>query len=961
MLSDDVENILTSLGIERHQIVPTNVSQKILRQKSKFSQFDSDISYFPLEWFDSEIDRSNSLSLCNEGIAFLPSSSSLSDYEWRKVSIKQYINKSNKWHIVDDSGSHYEVPRIYLMFITEDLLKFCNRIQHAVQQRNDCERYLRFEAVLNAYPMHNIPQSFAYHRDRIIKLLLPCQTKKEENASAAIDLIEFYQREYTFVFQKILAAQQLIKFSPSKNVMNWIELLGNGGLRNLEVKKKKKEKLKNLTMECLHASSIRCKKSQRHIQQLWLYCCPQSIKIMEFIVDECEHVSRMSLFHLQTSSECCCSWEMFRNENLLKLQSMSELLQAQWIDKIVEGIQIELKGIGKGWFELEMSDWSLYKISKIRRLIELVKQRMQVSITILLRSSLRDFVNHLCGPCKCLLDISDDFEWNSDNLLNSPFCEKLPIFHVYLNFNETETEPKYSILDLEQGRIETEIIEIFEQAVLITHEIPQIDPFLMENLKFDKSNLKLSSIGLLDYEIQSQILYLRQCYKKCFIPLFAYARQYKKFTELKLLNVFEYIENKKKLSAKDIQTEIKNQMKFYDDIKISVPERIIIGPFLIDLKSLKDSLVNKRLELVKSLKQLLLSMANEKIDIIQQRYDAIIERLKEKPLSIEQLNDIAKWIPSVTQNIDQVSSEMQEILAVDFKCIESFLMALPDEMFVKKWKALQMPQIVNRQINETRKQHEFDIERFRKMHESDTTVFGEKIDEIARDIDARIRECSLEDYQNASDKIDSVWNNLQSLIERGRLLNKRCEIFNQPEINIERLNVLERCLLPHHKLWTMTSYFLTSKEMWTEQMPLSMLDVQSIEAEMKRYGEMVEEAPWDDVDSGLMSVVKQISDEMKEMMEFVDIIKDMLNPNIHDKHWKQMLGFELNKITLNELLKNRNVSRIKELIKEANDEATREREEQFALEMKEKEKQRIIEEERLRKIQRRLARTDIFN
>lgn len=49
---DDVENILTSLGIEKYRIVPTNASQKILRQQSKFNQFESEISYFPLEWFD---------------------------------------------------------------------------------------------------------------------------------------------------------------------------------------------------------------------------------------------------------------------------------------------------------------------------------------------------------------------------------------------------------------------------------------------------------------------------------------------------------------------------------------------------------------------------------------------------------------------------------------------------------------------------------------------------------------------------------------------------------------------------------------------------------------------------------------------------------------------------------------------------------------------------------------------
>lgn len=51
---DDVGNILTSLGIERRRIVPTNVRQRILRQQSNFNQFESEVPYFPLEWFDCD-------------------------------------------------------------------------------------------------------------------------------------------------------------------------------------------------------------------------------------------------------------------------------------------------------------------------------------------------------------------------------------------------------------------------------------------------------------------------------------------------------------------------------------------------------------------------------------------------------------------------------------------------------------------------------------------------------------------------------------------------------------------------------------------------------------------------------------------------------------------------------------------------------------------------------------------
>lgn len=52
--------------------------------------------------------------------------------------------------------------------------------------------------------MNRIPQLFVHFHDKIEKLLDMSETKME--------LMEFYQRESCIVFQKVLIAQQLIKF-----------------------------------------------------------------------------------------------------------------------------------------------------------------------------------------------------------------------------------------------------------------------------------------------------------------------------------------------------------------------------------------------------------------------------------------------------------------------------------------------------------------------------------------------------------------------------------------------------------------------------------------------------------------------------------------------------------------------------------------------------------------------------
>lgn len=127
------------------------------------------------------------------------------DFEWRQVNIVRYNETTHKWHVVE-SGTIYEIPRIYLMFITEDQMKFAERLKRAVQLRENSECYLRFEAILDGFGLEEIPQPSEHIHNRIRKLLTrQCRKQSEE-------WIEFYQREYTIVYQKFHAVMYLEKF-----------------------------------------------------------------------------------------------------------------------------------------------------------------------------------------------------------------------------------------------------------------------------------------------------------------------------------------------------------------------------------------------------------------------------------------------------------------------------------------------------------------------------------------------------------------------------------------------------------------------------------------------------------------------------------------------------------------------------------------------------------------------------
>lgn len=64
----DIERCLTQLGVERHQIIPTNTVQRVLRQKTELNQFRNEINnIFPLEWFDDGDRDAEFFTECMEG------------------------------------------------------------------------------------------------------------------------------------------------------------------------------------------------------------------------------------------------------------------------------------------------------------------------------------------------------------------------------------------------------------------------------------------------------------------------------------------------------------------------------------------------------------------------------------------------------------------------------------------------------------------------------------------------------------------------------------------------------------------------------------------------------------------------------------------------------------------------------------------------------------------------------
>lgn len=106
------------------------------------------------------------------------------------------------------------------------------------------------------------------------------------------------------------------------------------------------------------------------------------------------------------------------------------------------------------------------------------------------------------------------------------------------------------------------------------------------------------------------------------------------------------------------------QLKLKSNLTKTLPETIIIGPFLVNLKPLQHILIEKRNELTNLLMKTHASITIEQIEICCEEYKGIYLKLNENPVSIEQAFEMKDWISTIPILIKSQSDIARRLLMV---------------------------------------------------------------------------------------------------------------------------------------------------------------------------------------------------------------------------------------------------------------------------------------------------------
>lgn len=519
---------LKAAGLTDDVLQPTEEQYKIMSEfafphkfpLSFFDDSDFDISS-PDAWFDLGVVGDVHYPL--PAHAYLPYNRSLRSCRWVMAAVTSYNKKTDLWTLISlDDEYSYEVPKLQFMFLAEDPHKYIKRLQSAVHERHKGEQLMLMELIVDCVLHDDIESTTLQSYPAVEKLL---------QASSVSELCKKRLRsEVNIVFERLMALYELEQFIilmpkefPQFQNISLKEFLPTAA--RVDFSDRERRELQALGLN-IRAMSYEWKRAS-------LFYCAGGIESMLGVASECQYIETLSIFVVFFKQPL--SLADFLTTQETHSDNISQFLKVSWPLQLTKAITMVLRILGKGWLDISLKNYTVYEMCKISRFMLQVKFRMQESMEVLLLTSLMNFSNLVCDPCRQFLHLKPNYKWTSDFIVTEfPFAK--PVFAMTIGISE-ERKVFYST---NPDEFQPTLMDIFKRGLEKSSGVRIIDADVMTNLKFARNRFILT-VELIEDRFLIENELMRVCYAQAVLPLKAYARTYDRFTFFYILNLNDFM------------------------------------------------------------------------------------------------------------------------------------------------------------------------------------------------------------------------------------------------------------------------------------------------------------------------------------------------------------------------------------------------------------------------------------
>ncbi|KAM4613811.1 dynein axonemal heavy chain 1 [Polymixia lowei] len=916
-LNLDISQLLAEIGIDSSLLMPRHQSSSEEHVTTPENPAPPVDNYLPLEIFDNEEYDCRTpedwLALgCTEGStdrkpipakALLPTTDTIPaddpnsptlEYSWCFVGVLDYSQEKGQYLVqkADKNGrvrdkqgkpilnrghrkeggvtpmltdTQYWVPRIRLLFSAEDPRVFAQRVQFAQRWRENTEALRLYRLSEDCRPVWSgMPSLHTQSIQRIkghvlstpglrLKILQECVAHLEKEIK-----LEYDRTMNCIMFDKVVMTHPE-QFSHITLPQKQPEPVPQRGL--VSVPKYPFEK----NRAAFAFSSLLTK--------------PEVICALSKVRAECNRVAAMSLFHV-TFTKPLRLGEFELAQSQIHAQ-VAMFLRGSWVTTLCNGIRSNLKDIGPGWYSLDESCWVVYKMSKLCKLLSLVRYSLQDSLRFLVQVSLANLAQLLLDTCHSVLRCPQDLVWGND-LITSPYKpKKNPLFLVDLVLDQTGAH--YST-PLEN--FEISIINLFDKGILATHNVPQLDKFVLQRMFFGGVAL-LESVGLWEPAVSELREKVRMALRQAAVPLRAYAAEYEKHLELHNSDIETLLEahSQGEQTSQEVKKVVVQHLKEKERLDHTLPSSIVIGPFSVNVETVRQALCKKRKALANAALEHFALKLRKDVDEACEQCKAISRKLYEKPNSIEELTEQRDWMKQIPDQLKNHEERLGKVLS-DYELMDEFFYNLPNVDFNGKWTAVGWPNKIMNQMEAVAAQHVVDEECFHKIHLVNQNNFQERLDSLQMLVAGFVAHTDVGRAHETANEVKRLGKQLKESQTMAQTYNNRERLLGIPVTNYDRLLKLLKDFQPFTDLWTTTSDWLHWHERWLHD-PLSVIDPEQLERNVtyafKTMNKCVKQ--FKDIPD-CQTVANDICSKIEDFRPNIPLIQGLRNPGMRSRHWQ---------------------------------------------------------------------------
>uniref|UniRef100_A0A6I8PKH9 Dynein axonemal heavy chain 1 n=1 Tax=Ornithorhynchus anatinus TaxID=9258 RepID=A0A6I8PKH9_ORNAN len=761
----------------------------------------------------------------------------------------------------------YWVPRIQLLFCAEDPRVFAQRVISASSLRDETEELLRYNLYVDCMPIVGL---------RVIE-----EESLDKIKYWAMNTPRLQRGARTENHLSLLSEEVGMDYERTMNRITFDQIITSNPLKYNFISVPKQKKMRVPDNGLVPVPKYSYLDQREAFTFVSLLTRPEVISALNKVWVESNKVAAMCLFHATLSK--CGRLEEFEQMQTQTFSQVQLYLRETWISNLKMAVRSSLRDMSKGWYNLREANWEIYQMSKLHKLMELIKYNLQSSLRFLVKDSLVSFSQLILDACYSVLHCTEDMKWDGD-LIDGPYKPlKNPLFLVDLILDNTGVH--YST-PLEN--FETVVVSLFDKGILATYCVPQLEKFVMEDMLISDT-LLLESVSLSESSVEELRSMISNAVSKSTFPLIAYAKEYEKYLELNNNDIAVFLKDYQENcpSAREVRKLVNSYQSKRRILDNDLPNSIIIGPFCINVEDVKTHLSQKCQTMAMSLLDILSRNLHEEVENICTEFRTISRKVYEKPNSIEELSEIRDWMKGNPERLHFLEERIARVMA-DYDVLEEFFYNLSTEEFNEKWTASYWPSKIYTQIGLVQQQHLEDEKKFHRIQVMDQNNFQEKLDTLQLLVAGFSIHTDISRAHELANDVRRVRKQLKESQQQAILYNNRERLFGMPVTNYEKLTKMVKQFQNYWDLWTTTSDWLRWSDSWMND-PLSTIDAEQLEKNVNESFKTMHKCVKQFKDlPACLEVAEDIRARIEEFKPYIPLIQGLRNPGMRTRHWEAL-------------------------------------------------------------------------